>query len=507
MIATFVLLLGYMSFKHMGISIENQLANSALDYAKTIASLDEVQQGLSKKVPYEEIQMVIEDYRKETRYQYIIVMDMEGIQYSYPYESGVGKRYKNGGEEKVLHEGIAEKSVDRNELISAVRAFAPVYYERNQVGAVLVGLLTDEVHQENRASRLNLELSLVIGLLAGILIAYLLSKNIKKSTFGLEPQEIGLLLTQRELILKSIGQGMIAVDRNGTILIMNEASKKILGLPDDAIGQSLGLYHPELLEYIHEIIESEKDSKQEEKLLTQDIRVLIRTCLMRDHNNQVVGAVTSLESFTHVRELAEQITDYQGMIDSLRAQGHEFMNKLHTVSGLIQLEAYEEALDYIDSLSSKGEELQYFMKKSIKDYKVAGLLLAKYNQLTEAKIDVHFLNESYVTGFPKGLESTTFCSILGNLLDNSWDALIDVKNPSIEILIQSDSNSCFLRIKNNGPMISDETAQHLYEKNYTTKPNGNGIGLYMIKKEIDALHGKIEFVNDGGVTWYVRIPS
>lgn len=345
MITIFVIVFGYISFRHIGLSIENQMANSAMDYAKTIASMEDIQRGLADEVSYMEIQELVESYRKETRYQYVIVMDMEGIQYAYPYNSGIGGKYKNGGEEKVLQEGIAEKSADRNKLISSIRAFAPVFHEGEQVGAVLVGLLTDEVQKENSAGRWNVQISLVIGLFLGFLIAYLLAKNIKEATFGLEPKEIGLLLSQRELILKSIGQGMIAVDCNSTILIMNKTARKLLSLPKDAIGQSLNKYHGEFLEYINEIIQSENNSQEEIKLIDNHTSLMVRTCLMRDPNQQVVGAVSSLESFTYARQMAEDITDYKGMIDSLRAQSHEFMNKLHTVSGLIQLQAYDEALD------------------------------------------------------------------------------------------------------------------------------------------------------------------
>jgi two-component system CitB family sensor kinase len=502
MIIVLVVSLGW----HIGVSIETQIARCALDYAKTIASMQEIRQGLADEVPYGEVQELIESFRIETRYQYIIVMDMNGIQYSYPYESGVGKKYKNGGEEKVLQQGLEDKSIDRNKLISAIRAFAPVYYQGEQVGAVLVGFLTDEVQKVNSTSRWNIEMSLVIGLVAGILVAYLLSINIKKSTFGLEPKEIGLLLTERELVLKSIDQGMIAVDCKGTILIVNEAASKLLHLPEDAVGQSLGLFHQALLAYITTIINNNTNTQDEERRIDQQTRVMIKTCLMRDPNQQIVGAVAKLELFSYARQLAEQITDYQGMIDSLRAQNHEFMNKLHTVSGLIQLEAYQEAIDYIDVLSIKDSQLQKFMTKAIKDQKVAGLLLAKYNRLTEAKIDLQFLPDSYLTGFPEGLESETFCSVLGNLLDNAKDALVDTKHPSIKVFIQSDANGCFMKIENNGPMIEEDVAHHLFEKNFTTKSNGHGVGLYLLKKEIEAVNGEITFMNDKGVSWYVRIP-
>jgi two-component system CitB family sensor kinase len=507
MITVFVIVYGYVTFEHIGYSIEKQMANSALDYAKTIASMKTVQEGLGQHAPYSQIQKLIEAYRKQTRYQYVIVMDMEGIQYSYPYKSGLGKRYKNGGEEKVLTEGIAETSADRNELISAIRAFAPVYYNNEQVGAVLVGLLTDEVQKESEYSRWNVQLTLVIFLFAGILIAYLLAKNIKKSTFGLEPKEIGLLLSERELILKSIDRGMIAVDIKGDILIMNERAKDLLKLPEDAIGKPLTKYHKLFFEYIQKIIKSGSNDEGEEKQIDKMTKVFVRACLMLNPNKQVVGAVATLESYSDTRKLAEKITDYEGMIDSLRAQRHEFMNKLHTVSGLIQLEAYEEALDFIDEISNKSDKLQKLITKSIIDQKVAGLILAKYNRLSEAKIELNFLEESYLTGFPGELDAMIFCTILGNLLDNSKDALEDVIDPYIEVLIQCNEHHCYIRVKNNGPIIEEKQGRLIFEKNYTTKIKGNGMGLYIVKNELDNLGGHIEFINDKGVTWHVRIPK
>ncbi len=161
-------------------NMEDQMGISALDFANTIAGMEVIQEGLYNEVDYPIINQYVEQIRQRTEYQYIIVMDMEGIQYSYPYESGVGKVYKNGGEEDVLHYGKTYVSADRNELISAIRGFAPIFHEGEQVGAVLVGLLTDTVQQEIRVNRRNLEIALVVSIFVSIISAVLLSMNYKK---------------------------------------------------------------------------------------------------------------------------------------------------------------------------------------------------------------------------------------------------------------------------------------------------------------------------------------
>jgi two-component system CitB family sensor kinase len=316
-----------------------------------------------------------------------------------------------------------------------------------------------------------------------------------------------MLLSEKELILNSLEQGMVAIDLEGQILMINETAIKLLGNHQVEIGNNLRDYSNSLNCFLQNVIETKTNYVDEEKIINGNLKVLINTSFMMTPNNTIIGVVANIASYTHVRELAEQITDYEGLIDSLRAQQHEFRNKLHTVSGLIQLEAYEDALDYIDGLSIKNKELHDFMSINIKDQKVAGLLLAKYNRLSEMKINIEFEKDCYLSGFPENLNPEIFCSILGNLLDNSKDAISDIDNPVIKILVQSDNNHCLVKVSNNGPAIMDQYKSKIYEPYFTTKEDGNGLGLNIIANEIEALNGSIEFVNDQGVSWYVKIPK
>lgn len=198
-----------------------------MDMATTLSYSQDIQVTLSKKEHSRIIQDQMLALMQETRYQYIIVMDMDSIQYSYPYESGLHKPYKANGEADVLNKGMAYVSIDSNELISAIRAFVPIYYENEQVGAVLVGLLTTEAKEENRVHVIIMEITLIFGVLIGMIMAILFSIHIKKSTFGLEPKEIAILMTEKDMIFQNIERGIMAVNRDQTITLFNKKKLKI----------------------------------------------------------------------------------------------------------------------------------------------------------------------------------------------------------------------------------------------------------------------------------------
>ena len=135
--------IGIVTYYQTQNSIETQMGNNAMDLAVTIASIDIIEETLATSKDYKTVQETIESFRKKTRFQYIIVMNMQGIKYSYPYGNSLGKKYADGGEELVLTKGESYVAKDKNVLISAIRAFVPIYYKGKQVGAVLVGLLKD----------------------------------------------------------------------------------------------------------------------------------------------------------------------------------------------------------------------------------------------------------------------------------------------------------------------------------------------------------------------------
>lgn len=462
-------LLATIVFKNVTDTLEGQMGNNAMDMAVTVASIPIVQDALATGLDDGTIQEYIESFRGETRFQYIIVMDMHGVQYSYPYSAGVGKYYINGGEEQVLSHGKAYTSADRNVLISAIRAFAPVYHEDHQVGAVLVGLLTDRIIKENEANRNQLEFWLGVSLIVGIVVAASLSINIKNAIYGLEPKEIAVMLSQRDLILESIHRGIIAVDYEGRILLSNKPAERLFNLPEAVKGHFISDYSEKIWHELQHVMKSDKSSANKTLNINPVQRIVISAGVMKDPTGGITGFVASFEDLTEAKALAEEITGYRSMVSALRAQNHEFMNRLHTISGLVQLEEYDEAIAYIDHLSKVQTSFSGLLKDKIRNPHLSAILLAKYNKLTEAKIQLIIDEESNLEMIPPGVTEDEVCSIVGNFIDNSHEALIGTEKPLIKVLVASTEKGLIIEVSDNGPGIPKQIKKHIFEAGVSTK--------------------------------------
>ncbi len=484
-------------------SLENQLKSASLDMALTISSMPEIQHALYEKRQDDTIQNLLNPLMASTRYQYIIVIDKDAIQYSYPYESGLYKPYKNGGQEKVLEEGRPYVSLDDNELISAVRAFAPIYHDDEQVGAVLIGLLTTTAKQENQNHVVIMETTLIFSVLVGLGAAIAFSFNIKKSTFGLEPKDIALLVIEKDLIFQNIERGIMAVNNDGYITLCNKRATQFLSI-DQVNGQHISEISP----YLNRLLTSTrvKGTSHHHQICTleKSTKVLIHICSIKDADGKISGQVLSMEDMTEARVLAEELTDYRSLIESLRAQNHEFMNKLQTISGLIQLENYDMALDYIEGQANKNHQFNRLLTAQIQDNNIAALLLVKYEQASEKKMKFYIDEDSTVTGLPERISSEDACLIIGNLINNSMDVLENTLDPFISIFISADENHLELEISNNGPPLIN-TPENIFSKGYSSKGDGRGYGLYLTHSTVSDAGGEIYWKNEEEVTWYVKI--
>lgn len=498
--------LGLMIGEHYQNTLENQMGNNAMDMAVTIAALDEVEETLAYKLDYMPLHEKIEEIKAQTRFQYIIVIDMKGIQYTYPYTNGLGKKYKNGGEERVLEKGQAYVSADRNVLISAIRAFAPVYHDDKQVGAVLVGLLTDRVHKENEAYLQKIHFAILSGGIVGLIGAALLARNIKKSTYGLEPKEIALLLGQREIVLESLKLGIIAVDKNLRVVWINQIATDEFGFSEEVILEDIRSSYPKLGSAIEKVLISESPSYNEELRIHQELTLMCSHTITRDPDGEISGVVTSFENLTTVKDMAEELIGYKKMTDALRAQNHEFMNKLQTISGLIQLEELDEALDFISDESMKRIDLASVLTQKIRPTHVAAILLAKYNQVTEAKYDLEIDQGSHLTKIPEAIHEDELCSIIGNLIDNAQEAFSGGQGDTIHFMISEHIKGIRLCVSDNGPGIETGLLDKIFERGVTTKAKSRGLGLNIVHDIVDNAGGTIKIDSENGTKFVIDIP-
>lgn len=498
--------IGVVTYYQVQNSVETQMGNNAMDLAVTIASIDIIEETLATSKDYKTVQDTIESFRDKTRFKYIIVMDMNGVKYSYPYGNSLGKKYADGGEKLVLTKGESYIAKDRNVLISAIRAFVPIYYNGKQVGAVLVGLLTDTVYSEISVHLFYLKIALIGGLLMGIVCAAILANMIKKSIFGLEPKEIALLLGQRDVILQNLKNGILAVDKEGLIILFNKTAKNILKLEDDDEGKNVKELTLSYTDEMMEVLRTKKAVCNQEIKISDNKTLMCSHTLLKNYKEEIIGVVSSFQDLTEVKSMAEELTGVKKMTSDLRSQNHEFMNKLHTISGLLQLEEYDEAIEYISHTSKIRGEVLDILSKRIKNVHIAGILLAKYNKATESKISVEIDTDSYINEIPENITVDEICSVIGNLLENSIEELVKFENGKIFIQLNSSNESLRIRIQDNGPGISDNIIDKIFVRGFTTKDGNRGFGLSIVKKIIDYAGGDINILQDNGTIWDIYIP-
>lgn len=491
-------------------NIKSTSKTNVMNVAEMVANSREVIDALGKKDPDKIIGPYIENQLKSLdEIEYIIVVDNEGMRYSHPNANMIGQKFVGGDESRVVKEGDVYISEAIGTLGRSLRAFVPIYnVEKNkEIGFVCVGMLTKSIEQSERMAILYIILISIGSLAVGIVGAFILSNNIKNTLLGLEPEEITNLYNEKIGILDAIYEGLIAIDNNGNITLVNDSALNILHYENEIdknsiIGRNIDEIFPTT--NLVKVLDEGKCKFEEEQKINNTV-IMTNKIPIKDRD-KVIGAIATFRDKTEVTRLAEELTGVKKMAWSLRAQNHEFMNKLHTISGLIQLEEYDEALQFISNVAKNRNNISSILTKKIKDPSLSAILFSKYNKAEENRIKFNIDESSKISKLPKFMDSEDIVSIVGNLIENSLDAVDNDGSGEVYIKIIQYSELIEIKISDNGPGIKDEYMDKIYEQGFTTKEGQRGHGMYIVKQIIDRANGKIELNVNNGVNWNIIIP-
>jgi putative cofactor-binding repeat protein len=191
--------------------------------------------------------------------------------------------------------------------------------------------------------------------------------------------------------------------------------------------------------------------------------------------------------------VAEELVEVKNYTQALRSQSHEFMNKLQSIAGLIQLEKYETALNLLVETSESHQDLISLMNNAFSTSAVSGILLGKYNQAKELNIDFEIDPASSIPQ-GAGIPDHELVSVTGNLIENAFEALRESPQENKRVRIKIYPRRNFLRIAviDNGPGIAPAIKDQIFQRGFTTKKGHNkGIGLSLVRHSIENLHGWI----------------
>ena len=490
-------------------NIEDEVGEKALAVSKTIAQSPDIIAAFDEDKPQKTIQPLTKQIQEDIGAEYIVVGNKEGIRYSHTLEDRIGKRMVGGDNKRALQYGKSYVSKKTGSLGLAIRGKTPVIKDGKIIGVVSVGYLIEDVQKMVQERNQPIVLLLIIFLLIGMIGSVLIAKHLKHLLFDMEPYEISEALLQKNAILESAKEGIIAVDTHNRITLLNQSAKDILQLGDipdkEIISQPLErAVDIALLDYaLHP-----KNREDHEFILNQEI-VLLNTHLLEE-NGELRGAVATFRKKTDFEKITNELSTIKQYTEGLRSQAHEFLNKIHTILGLLQLGHTEEAIDFIRKDYEIETTRTHLLMETIQEPAIQGLLIAKYNQANEKGIQFEISEESQLGKLSSVRHRDVLLKVLGIMIDNALEATVIKPEPKVAVFITDIGKDILVVIDDNGSGIRPEDEQKIFEDGFSTKAKKNhGKGLFMVKKAVKLLQGEV-FLEDSewdGACFTVVIPK
>lgn len=490
-------------------TIQEETGRRALTLARAVAQIPEVRAAFALEDPAAVIQPIAERIRQETGAEFVVVGNAQSLRYSHPMPDRLGRPMVGGDNDRALLHGESYTSVATGTLGPSLRGKTPIFSDSGEIiGLVSVGFLLTDIEKIADAYALRIFGTTLLGLAVGVFGAVLLGRSVKREILGLEPYEIAALLHERTAILESIHEGILAVDMQGRITLVNQTAKQILAGGSDVEGQPIVAVLPNTR--LMEVLRTGQSHFNREMIIGSELVVVNRIPILS--GGRVVGAVASFRIKSEIDRLSRELSEVRRYAEALRAQTHEFTNKLYTISGLIQLERYGEAIEYISEVNHDHQDLIRFLMAEIPDVLVGAILLGKKSRAQELGIDFRINRESSLHRIPPHIDRHLLVTILGNLSENSLEAL-QSREPAagrwVEVFITDIGREIILEVEDNGPGIEPAIMDQVFREGFTTKADHSGIGLPLVQRAVRQLGGTLTFASrpGGGLLFTVAIPK
>jgi two-component system CitB family sensor kinase len=502
-VVTLVVLAAAVGVQQLRAQITRQEGVRALAVAESLAATPEVRAAMTSPDPSRVLQPLAESVRVANDLTFVVIADREQVRLTHPDPTQIGQRLSTDAGDALAGHRVV--TTERGSLGRSVRAKVPIRDAAGRVvGVVSVGSLVEKVGTQVRDALPRLALYVLAALLMGIAGSVLLARRLKRQTFGLEPADIGRLLEQREATLRGIHEGLVVVDGTGRVSLVNDEAVRLLNIPRDSVGRALS--DLDLSPRLRDVLGGEVDGDDEIVLRAGRVLVLNRKALAV--RGRPIGAVTTLRDRSRLDDLTRELTGARSVTDALRAQAHEFANRMHTVAGLLELGAYDEALGFVERASAGSDELAARLTAQIGEPSVAALLLAKSSSAAERGTELRVSTDAFLPA-GTGADADALITVLGNLVDNALEAL--ASDPGwIEVLLVPREDGVLVEVRDSGPGIAPELAEDVFRNGFTTKvaqeAGPRGLGLALTRQACVTRGGWVEVRNDGGAVFTALLP-
>jgi sensor histidine kinase regulating citrate/malate metabolism len=466
------------------------------------ATLDEAGPRLSEPaVRY--VRTAAEAKRNDSDSQSVVVGTADGTVVASADPSELGARLDMG--ESTVLDGAGWTGVRELPSGPVAVAMAPVLSDSGRVlGFVAVRRPQPSVLDGLREAAPNLLTYLGVASLIGIVGSLLVARRVKRQTLGLEPAEITGLVEHRDAMLHGIREGVVGLDLRGRVTLVNDEAIRLLRIPGDALGRTL-----EELGVDEELRDAlQARAVERDRAVGSHGRVLVVNRRPLTSRGRPIGSVTTLRDRTELLELRRELDLTQHVTDTLRAQAHEFDNRLHTIAGLIEIGEAEEAVRFVHRVTSSRSEFSAAVTSAVRDPSVAALLIAKASQAAELGVDLRIAPDSSLPALPEEL-SGDVTTVVGNLVDNALDAAASAAERWVEVGVGLVDGEVDVVVRDSGPGVPPGMEKEVFRRGVSTKQKGTGergIGLSLVHLLCTRRGGDATASSDGGSVFTARLP-
>lgn len=385
------------------------------------------------------------------------------------------------------------------------RAYAAIYNADGEyVGFVMAIMLMTHIRAETLHILLIFAVITLSAIVTELVLSARLSAFIKRRLLGYEPSVFTAMYRIRDNILESLREGILAIDRDGVVQFCNQPAAQMLcgeaGRSEDIVGKPL----KSACDDTFLMSTFERGVKEfniaDSRLNNADILV-DRIPIMESGN--IIGAAAILHNRAEYTALMEDLAGTRYLVDSMRANNHDFTNKLHVILGLIQMQMYDEATSYIERITFVQRAAISGIMNAIDEPSLAALLIGKTSRAAELNVNFVLCDDSRFSKSDIFLPTEALVSIIGNLIDNALDAMnvAGARYDGDKVLkfgIFSCPNALRITVSDTGVGISAANMSRIFDNGFSTKGEGRGTGLYTVRSTVEGLGGNISVDSQEG---------
>lgn len=499
--------------------------DTSLTIARSVAVLPEVVRDVTRYAAMEdldekelasgELQRLANAILEQKQAYFVVITEDRGLRLSHPNPAELGQMVST---DPVGLDGVEAVSREHGTLGESVRAKVPVRNDAGQViGEVSVGVTTQSLTGALLQSFSWIVLFALLAAGLATVAGRVTVRRLKRQTLGLEPTEIAQLVRDQQAVLYGVTEGVMGIGVDHRITVRNKAARQLLGLPHRTELQDVVGRHFESAGLDRRLVKAIKERDPAPVRLEVNGNSLIARVNDVNRDGLDLGQVVLLHDVTTIEALGTKLDAVQDMADALRAQRHEFANRMHAVLGLIDLGKIEQAEAYLREVMETGPKIaQVPGLEAIQDAYLAAFISAKAVRAHEQGIELRVSNQSMLYGqIASAHDAQDATAVLGNLLDNAFTAALrGTGKPWVEIDLLSEGTTLHLAVADSGPGIT--TTEDIFARDVSTgshlgNEHGRGVGLPLIKRLAQARSGDVWIADPGagteGAVFAARLPA